>query len=161
MQGLQVDRMEIDAHVVETQSSHINEQVTQNEEFGALLRQQNYLNNLTEHALRKNQPLIILNLLHEKASLLMAEDLNGNPKLEQACLQALSMLACPGAPSVEISLDNMVYDNQEACLSGGKAVATPVSSVESIPDSDLPLIVSSNSSKVYCKILIFSLLFLS
>ncbi|PPS13746.1 hypothetical protein GOBAR_AA06830 [Gossypium barbadense] len=146
MQGVQVDRMEIDVHVVETQSSHINEQVTQNEEFGALLRQQNYLNNLTEHALRKNQPLIILNLLHEKASLLMAEDLNGNPKLEQACLQALSMLACPGAPSVEISLDSMVYDNQEACLSGGKAVATPVSSVESIPDSDLPLIVSTIQS---------------
>ncbi|KAG8496914.1 hypothetical protein CXB51_008096 [Gossypium anomalum] len=145
-EGVQVDRMEIDVHVEETQSSHINEQATQNEEFGALLRQQNYLNNLTEHALRKNQPLIILNLLHEKASLLMAEDLNGNPKLEQACLQALSMLACPGAPSVEISLDSMVYDNQEACLSGGKAVATPVSSVESIPDSDLPLIVSTIQS---------------
>ncbi|KAK8477423.1 hypothetical protein V6N13_042800 [Hibiscus sabdariffa] len=142
-EGAQVDRMETDVHVEETQSSHNSEGDVQNEEFGALLRQQKYLNNLTEHALRKSQPFIILNLLHEKVSLLTAEDLNGNPKLEQTCLQALSMRVCPGGPPVEISIDNMEHDNQEACLSGGKAVATPVSSVASITDSDLPLIVST------------------
>ncbi|XWS65239.1 hypothetical protein CRYUN_Cryun05aG0075300 [Craigia yunnanensis] len=145
-EGVQVDRMETDVSVEETQSSHISEQDGQNEEFGALFRQQKYLNNLTEHALRKNQPLIILNFLHEKSSLLMAEYLNGTPKLEQTCLQALSMRACPGAPPVEISIDSMVCDNQEACLSSGKAGSTPVLSVAPIPDSDLPPIVSTIQS---------------
>ncbi|XVF30240.1 hypothetical protein REPUB_Repub16aG0040000 [Reevesia pubescens] len=145
-EGVQVDRMETDVPVVETQSSHISMQDGQNEEFCTLLRQQKYLNNLTEHALRKNQPLIILNLLHEKASLLMAEDLDGTPKLEQTCLQALTMRACPGGPPVETSIDNMVHDNQEACFSSGKAGATPVLSVAPISDSDLPLIVSTIQS---------------
>ncbi|KAE8679778.1 Chromatin assembly factor 1 subunit FAS1 [Hibiscus syriacus] len=140
-EGVEVDRMESDVPVVETQTSNISEQDGQNEEFGALLRQQKYLNNLTEHALRKNQPLIILNLLHEKASLLMAEDLNGTPKLEQTCLHALSMQAYPFGPSVEISMDSMEHDNQEACTSG-KAGATPAL----ILDSDLPLIVSTIQS---------------
>lgn len=90
--------------------------------------------------------LIILNLLHEKASLLMAEDLNGTPKLEQTCLQALSMRAYPGGHSIEISIDSKVHDNQEACLSSAKAGVTPVLSVVPIPDSDLPLIVSTIQS---------------
>ncbi|KAE8664754.1 Chromatin assembly factor 1 subunit FAS1 [Hibiscus syriacus] len=141
-EGVEVDRMESDVPVVETQTSNISEQDVQNEEFGALLRQQKYLNNLTEHALRKNQPLIILNLLNEKASLLMAEDLNGTPKLEQTCLQALSMQVNPFGPSVEISIDSMELDNQEACTSSGKAGATPIL----ILDSDLPLIVSTIQS---------------
>ncbi|XP_022718437.1 chromatin assembly factor 1 subunit FAS1 [Durio zibethinus] len=144
-EGVQVDRMETDVPVEETQCSHISEK-EKNEEFGALLWQQKYLNNLTEHALRKNQPLIILNLLHEKASLLMAEDLNGTPKLEQTCLQALSMRVCPGGPPVELSIDIMVHENQEACLSSGKAGATPFLSVAPIPDSDLPLFVSTIQS---------------
>ncbi|KAE8673119.1 hypothetical protein F3Y22_tig00111810pilonHSYRG00022 [Hibiscus syriacus] len=141
-EGVEVDRMESDVPVVETQTSNISEQDGQNEEFGALLRQQKYLNNLTEHALQKNQPLIILNLLHEKASLLMAEDLNGTPKLEQTCLQALSMQVYPFGPSVEISIDSMEHDNQEACTSSGKAGATPAL----ILNSDLPLIVSTIQS---------------
>ncbi|GMI84535.1 FASCIATA 1, NUCLEOSOME/CHROMATIN ASSEMBLY FACTOR GROUP B, FUGU 2 [Hibiscus trionum] len=145
-EGVEVDRMESDVPVVVAQTSHISEQDGQNEEFGALLRQQKYLNSLTEHALRKNQPLFILNLLHEKASLLMAEDLNGTPKLEQTCLQALSMRAYPFGPSVEISIDSMEHDNQEACMSSGKAGATPALSVVPIPDSDLPLIVSTIQS---------------
>ncbi|KAK8546550.1 hypothetical protein V6N13_067759 [Hibiscus sabdariffa] len=145
-EGVEVDRMESDVPVVETQTSHISEQDMQNEEFGALLRQQKYLNSLTEHALRKNQPLIILNLLHEKASLQMVEDLNGTPKLEQTCLQALSMRAYPFGSSVEISIDSVEQGNQEACMSSGKAGATPALSVVPIPDSDLPLIVSTIQS---------------
>ncbi|KAL4339414.1 hypothetical protein GQ457_08G014350 [Hibiscus cannabinus] len=145
-EGVEVDRMESDVPVVETQTSHISEQDGQNEEFGALLRQQKYLNSLTEHALRKNQPLIILNLLHEKASLQMAGDLNGTPKLEQTCLQALSMRAYPFGSLVEISIDSMEQDNQEACMSSGKAGASPALSVVPIPDSDLPLIVSTIQS---------------
>ncbi|TYH91300.1 hypothetical protein ES332_A13G108400v1 [Gossypium tomentosum] len=145
-EGVQVDRMESDVPVQDIQSSHISKQDGRNEEFSALLRQQKCLNNITEQALRKNQVLIILNLFHEKASLLMAEDLNGTPKLEQTCLQALSMRAYPGGHSIEISIDSKVHDNQEACLSSAKAGVTPVLSVVPIPDSDLPLIVSTIQS---------------
>ncbi|TYG37052.1 hypothetical protein ES288_D13G111200v1 [Gossypium darwinii] len=145
-EGVQVDRMESDVPVQDIQSSHISEQDGWNEEFSALLRQQKCLNNITEQALRKNQVLIILNLLHEKASLLMAEDLNGTPKLEQTCLQALSMRAYPGGHSIEISIDSKVHDNQEACLSSVKAGVTPVLSLVPILDSDLHLIVSTIQS---------------
>ncbi|TYI46446.1 hypothetical protein E1A91_D13G107800v1 [Gossypium mustelinum] len=145
-ESVQVDRMESDVPVQDIQSSHISEQDGWNEEFSALLRQQKCLNNITEQALRKNQVLIILNLLHEKASLLMAEDLNGTPKLEQTCLQALSMRAYPGGHSIEISIDSKVHDNQEACLSSVKAGVTPVLSLVPILDSDLPLIVSTIQS---------------
>ncbi|KAK8532231.1 hypothetical protein V6N12_053677 [Hibiscus sabdariffa] len=145
-EGVEVDRMESDVPVVETQTSHISEQDGHNEEFGALLRQQKYLNKFTELALRKNQPLFISNFLHEKASLLMAEDLSGTPKLEQTCLQTLSMRAYPFGPSVAISIDSMEHENHEACMSSGKAGATPALSVVPIPDSDLPLIVSSIQS---------------
>ena len=67
MQGVEADRMETDVPVEETQSSDISKQDGQNEEFGVLFRQQQYLNNLTEHALRKNKPFIILNLLYVRA----------------------------------------------------------------------------------------------
>ncbi|KAL4325319.1 hypothetical protein GQ457_11G005640 [Hibiscus cannabinus] len=145
-EGVEVDRMESDVPVVETQTSHISEQDGHNEEFGALLRQQKYLNKFTELALRKNQPLFISNFLHEKASLLMAEDLSGTPILEQTCLQTLSMRAYPFGPSVEISIDSMEHENHEACMSSGKAGVTPALSVVPIPDSDLPLIISSIQS---------------
>lgn len=107
-----------------------------------MLRQKKCLYNLTEHALRKNQPLIILNLMHEKAALLAAEDLSGSPKMEQTCLQALSMRAFPHGPPVEISIENMQDEDQEACLSGGKGSTTPMSIVNAIPESELPTIVS-------------------
>ncbi|OMO57564.1 Chromatin assembly factor 1 subunit A [Corchorus capsularis] len=145
-EGVQVDRMETDVQVDESISSPTHELDRLNEEFSALLRQQNHLNNLTEHALRKNQPLIILNLLHEKTSLLMAEDLSGTPKLEQTFLQALSMRACPDGSPVEISIVDAVDDNEEDCPSSGKASTTPLLNVAPIADSDLPLIVSTIQS---------------
>ncbi|OMO82542.1 Chromatin assembly factor 1 subunit A [Corchorus olitorius] len=145
-EGVQVDRMQTDVQVDESISSPTHEQDRLNEEFCALLRQQNYLNNLTEHALRKNQPLIILNLLHDKTSLLMAEDVSGTPKLEQTFLQALSMRACPGGSPVEISIVNAVDDNEEDCPSSGKPSTTPLLNVAPIADSDLPLIVSTIQS---------------
>lgn len=114
----------------------------ESEEFCALLRQQKYLNNLTEHALRKNQPLIISNLMHEKTSLLTAEDLTGTPRLEQMCLQALSMRLFPGGSPAEISLDNVEDDDQEDCPSSGKGRTTPNSTVIAISDSDLHAVVS-------------------
>ena len=54
-----MDRMEIDDDIDGADSSPSCKNDIEIEEFCALLRQQKYLNNLTEHALRKNQPLII------------------------------------------------------------------------------------------------------
>lgn len=143
MQGVQVDRMETDVAVEEARSSLSGEQYETSEEFCSLLRQQKYLNNITEHALRKNQPLIILNLMHQKAALLMAENLSSTLKLEQTCLQALSMRVFPDGPSVGISIESMQDENQEPCPSGGKCSTTPISSVNAIqPKLDLPTVVS-------------------
>lgn len=142
MQGVQVERMETDVAVEEARSSPNCKQDSKRDEFCSLLRQQKYLNNLTEHALRKNQPLIILNLMHEKAALLMAEDLSGTPKLEQMCLQALSMRVFPDGSPIEISIENTQDEDHEACLSGSKGSSTPISTVNAITESDLPTIVS-------------------
>ncbi|KAG2693798.1 hypothetical protein I3843_08G108000 [Carya illinoinensis] len=140
-EGVQVDRVQSDG--VEVRSSPNCKPDLKNQEFCSLLRQKKCLYNLTEHALRKNQPLIILNLMHEKAALLAAEDLSGSPKMEQTCLQALSMRAFPHGPPVEISIENMQDEDQEACLSGGKGSTTPMSIVNAIPESELPTIVSA------------------
>ncbi|PON55384.1 Chromatin assembly factor 1 subunit A [Parasponia andersonii] len=140
--GVQVDKMETDDTVEEAKGSA----GVESEEFCALLRQQKYLNNLTEHALRKNQPLIISNLMHEKTSLLIAEDLTGTPRLEKMCLQALSMRIFPGGSPVDISLDLVEGNDQEACPSSGKGRTTPDSAVIEIPDPDLCALVSSIQS---------------
>ncbi|KAF3455169.1 hypothetical protein FNV43_RR05617 [Rhamnella rubrinervis] len=145
-EGVQVDRMETDITVDEPKSSPGCQQTIGSEEFSALLRQQKYLNNLTDHALRKSQPLIISNFMHEKASLLNAEDLVGTAKLEQTCLQALSMRIFPGAPPVQISLNNEQDHDQKACRSSGKSCTTPASTVSAIPDSDLSALVSAIQS---------------
>lgn len=143
-EGVQVDKMETDPTVEEARSSPGCRTEFESEEFCVLLRQQKHLHNLTERALRKNQPLIILNLMHEKISLLMAEDLSGTPKLEQMCLQALSMCAFPGGPLIEISVTNDLQDeDKEACLSNSRSSTTPVSTGMAIVDSDLPKIVST------------------
>lgn len=145
-EGVQVDIMEIDLPL-ETKHSPGSKQDIQNEEFSMLLRQQKYINNLTEQALRKNQPLIIFNLMHEKSSLLMAEDLTGTPKIEQTCLQALSIRGFPGCSLVEISLDNVQDKDQGASSSDGKDSRTPISTTTpTVPDSELPIVVSTIQS---------------
>ena len=143
MQGVQVDRMETDTTFEETRSSLGVKQDLESEKFSILLRQQKYLGNLTERALQKNQPLIISNMAHDKVSLLKAEDLNGTLKLEQMCLQALSIHVFPGSSPVEISVDGIQGDDQEVCLSSGNRCSKSTSSVTVIPESDLPAIVSS------------------
>lgn len=146
LQGIEVDKIATDPTVEEARSSPGCGAEFESEEFCILLRQQKHLHNLTERALRKNQPLIILNLMHEKVPLLMAEDLSGTPKLEQMCLQALSMCAFPGGPHIEISVTNGVnYDDEKACLSNGKGVATPLPAGMAIMESELPKIVSHES----------------
>ncbi|XP_027353109.1 chromatin assembly factor 1 subunit FAS1 isoform X2 [Abrus precatorius] len=142
-EGAQVDRMEIDNDIEGADSSPSCKDDAESEEFCALLRLQKYLNNLTEHALRKNQPLIISNLIHDKEILLLDHHISGAPKLEQMCLQALSMYIIPGCSDIEISMDQMQDKDQEACLSSGKGGTCPVSDVAIIPDSDLPIIVTT------------------
>ncbi|KAK3199055.1 hypothetical protein Dsin_022470 [Dipteronia sinensis] len=141
-EGIEVDRMEVDLTVGETKCSQSSKQELESVESCALLRQQKHLHNLTEHALRKNHPLIVLNLMHEKNPLLTAENLSGTSKMEQTCLQALSMRAFHGDLVIEISIDGVEDEDQEACLSNSRSSTTPVPTVSAILDSDLPTIVS-------------------
>ncbi|KAK2988132.1 hypothetical protein RJ640_017464, partial [Escallonia rubra] len=142
-EGVQVDKMECDQLVEEAKSSPSCKEEVGSEEFSVLLRQQKYLHNLTELALRKNRPLIILNIMQNKAPQLLAEDVSGTPEFELKCLLALSIRAFPGGPSIEISVANNVQEEaQELCSSSSKGIATPVSTAAAILNSDLPQIVS-------------------
>ncbi|KAL5783773.1 hypothetical protein ACOSP7_008802 [Xanthoceras sorbifolium] len=140
-EGVEVDRMEVDLTVGETKCSPNCKQELESIESCALFRQQKHLHNLTEQALRKNQPLIILNLMHEKIPLLTAENLSGTSKMEQTCLQALSMRPFHG-DLIEISIDGMEDEDQEACLSNSKSSTTPVPTVSTTLDSELSTVVS-------------------
>lgn len=116
----------------------------ESEEFKALLQQQKHLHSLTEQALEKGRPLVISNLMHEKAGLMMAEELNGTPKLEQLCLQALCMRACPGGSVIDISInDNPSNEDQDICQSQNRNSTTPTATAAGILDSDLPEFVRS------------------
>ncbi|KAF7146536.1 hypothetical protein RHSIM_Rhsim04G0133000 [Rhododendron simsii] len=146
-EGVQVDRKESDCLVEETKSLPGCKQELESEEMCVLLRQQRCLHNMTERALRKNQPLIISNLMHENASLSMTEELTDARKLEQMCLQALSMRIFSGGPSIKIVIDYYYQeDDQENCTSNNKGCTTPVATPSAISDSDLPEIVSSIQS---------------
>uniref|UniRef100_A0A453LH77 Chromatin assembly factor 1 subunit FSM n=1 Tax=Aegilops tauschii subsp. strangulata TaxID=200361 RepID=A0A453LH77_AEGTS len=109
------------------------------EEFRTLLRQQKVLNTLTEQALRKSQPLVISNLAHEKADLLTAQDLKGSLKIEQLCLQVLSMRICPGGGVVDVpAIDSSSAASEETNQSNAKSSPAAASSVL---DTDLQEIV--------------------
>ena len=82
--------------------------------------------------------------MHEKASLLMTEEIDGTPKLEQMCLQALSMRLFPGRPTIEISIDiNLREEDQNTCTTNSKDCTIPVAPAPALSDSDLPQIVST------------------
>ncbi|KAK4487888.1 hypothetical protein RD792_003626 [Penstemon davidsonii] len=83
----------------------------------------------------ENQPLIILNLVHEKTTSLPAEELSGTEKLERMCLQTLSIRPFLGLPNVEISIPNNTVD-EDLEASSSK------SSTTSVPDSYLPQIIT-------------------
>ncbi|KAK4745735.1 hypothetical protein SAY87_012047 [Trapa incisa] len=85
-EGVEVDRIEIDS--AEAQTSPCD-QDTEREDLSQFFQRQKYLCFVTEHALRKNQPLIISNLAHEKLGQSNPENLSGTAKLEVICLQAL------------------------------------------------------------------------
>ncbi|GAB4835416.1 hypothetical protein Ancab_000324 [Ancistrocladus abbreviatus] len=93
------------------------------QENSAWFRQQKYLHNLTEHALHKNQPLIIKNLLHEREPFLSNEDLT------------------------EVPSDNILTaEDEEAQIPDSEGNRMPAGTAATIPDSDLPKIVSTIQS---------------
>ncbi|GAU32452.1 hypothetical protein TSUD_158500 [Trifolium subterraneum] len=147
-EGAQLDRMETDVSLDEADSSLCSKDDIETEEFCALLRLQKYLNNLTEHALRKNNPVIITNFGHDKELLLLDHNISGTPKQEQMCLQALTMYTIPGSSCIELELstDKIQDEDQEASPSTGKGAATPPSDSAAIPDTDLPIIVTTIQS---------------
>ena len=64
-EGVEHDRMETN-DVDEVKSTPSSKQDMEGKELCSLFKQQKHLYNMTELALRKNQSLIVLNLLHEK-----------------------------------------------------------------------------------------------
>ncbi|KAL1322487.1 hypothetical protein AAHE18_14G199900 [Arachis hypogaea] len=149
-EGAQVDGMEVDIETEGVDSTPSSKDDNENEEFYALLRHQKYLNSLTEHALRKNQPLIITNLTHNQG-LLLDQSLSGTPKQEQTFLQALSMCVIPGGSYIEISIEKVQDEDHEACLPNDKGGATSLSDMAPILDSDLPIIKFPSVSKSLLK----------
>ncbi|XP_050940409.1 chromatin assembly factor 1 subunit FAS1 isoform X1 [Cucumis melo] len=143
-EGVQLDRMDTD-DVDEVRSTPSSRQDIEGKELYSVLKQQKHLHNMTSLALRKNQPLIILNLLHEKDSLLMAEDLDGTSKLEQTCLAALSMCLMPGGCLIEMSVDGMADEDPEMCIPSDKDNGTQIST-SAILDSEMTAIVSTIQS---------------
>lgn len=85
--------------------------------------------------------------MHENASLSMIEELTDTQKLEQMCLQALSMRMFSGGPSIEITIDYYHQEEDlENCTSNNKGCTTSAATPPAILDSDLPEIVSSIQS---------------
>ncbi|KAL3523275.1 hypothetical protein ACH5RR_016109 [Cinchona calisaya] len=141
-EGIEVDKLDLDDLVEETRSLPNSKESLPSDAVNQLLQQQKYLHNLTEHALRKNKPLIVLNFMHQKAHLLSADVVTGAEKLEQMCLQALSICAFPDGPSVQISISDDREEDQGACTSNSKASSTTCAGAPTILDSDLRQIVS-------------------
>ncbi|KAL0403392.1 UNVERIFIED_CONTAM: Chromatin assembly factor 1 subunit FAS1 [Sesamum radiatum] len=133
-EGVKAGEVESDDLVEEVRNLPNSEQQVQSEEFCTLLRQQKYLKNLTEHALKKNQPLIILNLMHEKTTSL-AEELTGTEKLERMCLQTLSMRPLPGFPDIEISAHNDAVDEDQEAFLPTSMFSGLISVIQSCPHS--------------------------
>ncbi|KAL3650093.1 hypothetical protein CASFOL_006496 [Castilleja foliolosa] len=141
-EGANADEMESDDLVEEVRSPSNSVHQVKNEEFCTLLRQQKHLNNFTEHALKKNQPLIILNLMHEKTTLLSADELTGPEKIERTCLQALSIRPLPGFSDIGISIRSDVVDEDNEAHPDKPSTTRLANGVAAILDSDLPQIIS-------------------
>lgn len=144
-----MDRMDLDPSEQDASSSPSKQTDQESQEFRALLHQQKQVQSLTDHALAKTQPLIICNLTHEKVSLLASKDLEGAQKVEQICLRALVVRAFPCSSSlIEISISDIQDEDQETGKSSCSQSTPPsASKAKSIPDSDLPTIVSRFFSK--------------
>lgn len=139
-----MDRMDIDPSEQDANTTS-SKQDQESPEFCALLQQQKHLQNLTDHALKKTQPLIICNLTHEKVSLLAAKDLEGTQKVEQICLRALMVRQFPWSSLIEISINDIQDEDQEASkFSCSQSTPPSNSKAKIIPDSDLLTVVSGS-----------------
>ncbi|MQL95352.1 hypothetical protein Taro_028017 [Colocasia esculenta] len=116
-EGVQDDSLRSDAMSGESRADPSVRPEIENEECSALLQRQKHLDHLTQQALRKNQPLIITNLLHEKSEIALAKDLNGALKVEQICLQTLCVVACSGGSIIEHPFDNRSSGDSDVCQS--------------------------------------------
>lgn len=139
-----MDRMDIDPSEQDA-STPSSKQDQESQEFCVLLQQQKHLQSLTDHALKKTQPLIICNLTHEKVPLLAAKDLEGTQKVEQICLRALVVRPFPWSSLIEISINDIQDEDQETSKSSCSQSTPPSNSkAKSIPDSDLLTVVSGS-----------------
>lgn len=141
-EGVEVERMD-HSELTEDAKSSPSSQI-ETEELSILFRQVKHLNTVTEHALRKNKPLVIINLTHEKSKSILSENRPATSESEQMCLQALSIRAFPVGPSIEIVTGNDTQEEvQDDCPSSSKSSVVPAASgTTAIVDSDLPEIVS-------------------
>ncbi|KAK9075170.1 hypothetical protein SSX86_003490 [Deinandra increscens subsp. villosa] len=141
-EGVDVDRMDCVESNEDAKHSPICVH-NETEELSILFKQLKHLNSLTEHALRKNKPLVILNLMHEKSKANTHSSTQDRSESEQMCLQALSICVFPVGPSIEISTDDDVKEEvQEDCPSSSKSNVVPAASGSTtISDSDIPEIV--------------------
>lgn len=142
-QGVEVERMDHSELVEEANGSPSCPQI-ETEELSLFFKQLKHLNTLTEHALKKNRPFVVSNLMHEKSQ---SQPLSSTPESEQTCLQALSIRAFPVGPSIDLVAPNDIQEDekqkQEDCSSSSKVGVVPIASGATITDSDLPEIVSN------------------
>lgn len=139
-EGVEVDRMDHSGLVEDDRSSPSCSKI-ETDEISLLFRQLKHFNTLTEHALRKNRPLVILNLMHKKSK--SNSSTQDRLESEQMCLQALSICAFPVGPCIEISNgDDMQEEVQEDHPSSSKSSVVSAASGHVISDSDLPEFVS-------------------
>lgn len=123
----------------EVKSSSTCKLETDNVEPTKLLWQQKVLFDLTEKALRKNQPLVISNLNHEKSELRITEDLSGTAKVEQICLQALRMEPFPGGPIIiDISTTPSTLNEVQQVSESSQETSIQAGTSEAISELDLP-----------------------
>lgn len=98
-----------------------------------LMQSTKAISSFTEHALRKDRPLVVSNLDHRKVDLLIAKDTTGIHTVEKLCLQALCRMTYPGGPIIDVPTDT-ACDVQKFCQAKKR---TPVTS-KYISDIDMP-----------------------
>ncbi|KAI4342863.1 hypothetical protein MLD38_027430 [Melastoma candidum] len=135
-EGAQVDKLDLDmpAEHASSSSQHVD-----NRALLEVFHQQKHLRRLTEHALKKNKPFVVLNLMHEKSSLPATDELSATEKLEQICLQALRVCPFPGAALPEPVINEMLDEDQRV---KSKSCSSPAATAAAISDEELPTIVA-------------------
>ncbi|MQL76201.1 hypothetical protein Taro_008566 [Colocasia esculenta] len=136
-EGVHDDSMRTDCTSNEARISSGCMQEINNEEFVALLKHLSYLDNLTRQALRRDQPHIITNFLHEKCNQVPGKDLTGTAKIEDICLRMLCMVPYPGGTAIEEPFANQSEDS-DVCYTQCKNSTAPGAVAAFISDSLLP-----------------------